>query len=216
MEKTFVLKAEPREQTGSKHAAKVRSKGKIPAIIYGHKQEPVAVALDAHDFVEGLHRGHRLVDLKLGRKKEKMLVKDLQYDHLGKNIIHADLMRVDVTETVKVAVPIELKGEAKGAHEGGIVEEHTDRLEVECKVSDIPDSIVVWVKELGVGDSLHAGDVELPEGIKLASDPELVLATCHLVAAAKSTEEIEAEAPVAPEVIGEEKQAEEEASGQEK
>ena len=215
MEKALLLKAEIREQTGSKHAVNVRKQGRIPAIVYGHKKEPVAVSLDEHNFVEGLHHGHRLLDVQLGKKKEKMLVKDLQYDHLGKNIIHADLIRVDVSETVKVTVPIELKGMAQGTHEGGIIEEHTDRLEVECKVTDIPESIIVSIKEIGVGDNLHAGDIELPAGVKLASSPETLLVTCSLVAAAKSTEELEEEVPIAPEVIGEAKEVEGEPSEKE-
>ena len=205
----LLLKAEVREQTGSKDAASVRKRGRVPAIVYGHKKEPVAISLDAHNLVEGLHHGQRLMNVQIGRKREKVIVKDLQYDHLGKDIIHVDLMRVDIKETIKVAVPIELKGTAKGAHEGGIIEGHADNLEVECKVTDIPESIVVSVKELDIGDMLHAGDVELPEGVKLVSDASTVLVTCSLVAVAKTTEELEEEAPVAPEVITEAKRAEE-------
>lgn len=217
MEKTLLLKAEIRDRVGSKSAAKVRKQGRIPAVVYGHKAEPVAISLDAHNFVEGLHHGHRLMDVQIGRKKETMLVKDLQYDYLGKDIIHVDLMRVDVTEMVKVTVPIELKGTAKGTHEGGIIEEHADHLEIECKVADIPETIVVSVKEVGVGDNLHASDIELPQGAKLVTDPSTVVVTCSLVAAAKSTEEIEEEVPAAPEVIGEAKVKEaEEGTSQEK
>ncbi|MHC4430457.1 MAG: 50S ribosomal protein L25 [Planctomycetota bacterium] len=213
MEKTLLLKAEVRRNTGSKAVRKVRRQGRIPAIVYGHKQEPVAISLDEHDFVEGLHHGHRLIDVQMGRKKERMLVKELQYDYLGRNIIHVDLMRVDMSETIKVTVPIELKGIAAGTHEGGIIEEHVDRLEIECKVTDIPQVLVVWVKDVHVGDALHASDIELPEGVKLASPPETLLVTCHLVAAAKTAEEAEEEAPTAPEVIGEVKEpGEEEAS----
>ena len=208
MEKTLLLKAELREHAGSKHAAKVRKQGRIPAIVYGHKKEPVAISLDAHNFVEGLHHRHRLMDVQIGNKKEKMIVKDLQYDYLGKDIIHADLMRVDVTETVKVTVPIELKGTAKGTHEGGIIEEHADHLEIECKATDIPETIVVWVKEVSIGDALHGSDIELPDGVKLVSSPETLVVTCHLVAAAKTTEQVEEEMPVAPEVISEAKEAE--------
>jgi large subunit ribosomal protein L25 len=177
--------------------------------VYGHNEEPVAISLDAHNFVEGLHHGHRLIDVQIGRKKEKMIVKELQYDYLGKDIIHADLMRVDVTETVKVTVPVELKGTAAGTHEGGIIEEHADHLEIECKVTDIPETIVVLVKDVHVGDAVHAGDIELPDGVKLVSSPETLLVTCHLVAAAKTTEEVEEEMPAAPEVIGEAKEPEE-------
>ena len=210
MEETLLLKAEIREQTGSKHAKKVREQMRIPAIVYGHKQEPIAISLDAHNLVEGLHHGHRVVDVQIGKKREKMIIKELQYDYLGKDVIHVDLMRVSAGEMIKVMVPIELKGTAKGTQEGGIIEEQTSRLEVECKVTDIPDAIVVSVKELDVGDTLHAGDIELPDGVKLVSDPETLLISCGLVAAAKSTEELEEEVPVAPEVIGEVKEVEEE------
>jgi len=210
MEKTLLLKAEVREHTGSKAVRKVRRQGRVPAIVYGHKQAPVAISLDEHDFVEGLHHGHRLLDVQVGRKKEKTIVKDLQYDHLGRNIIHADLMRVDITETITVSVPIELKGTAAGTEEGGIVEEHTDSLEVECKVTDIPESIVVSIKEMNVGDALHASDIELPENVRLVSSPEMLLATCHLVSVVQTTEEVEEEMPAAPEVIGEAEESEEE------
>ena len=212
MAKTVLLKAEIREQTGSKAVRKVRKRGMIPAIVYGHKQEPVAISLDAHNFIEGLHHGQRLMDVQIGTKKEKIIVKDLQYDYLGRDVIHVDLMRVDITEMIKVTVPIELKGAAtaKGTHEGGIIEEHADHLEIECKATDIPESIVVLVKEIGVGDALHASNIALPDGVKLVSSPETLLVTCHLVAAAKTTEQVEEEMPTAPEVITEAKGAEEE------
>ena len=216
MKKTLLLKAEVREHTGSKTVRKIREQGRIPAIVYGHKEKPAAISLDAHSFVEGLHHGHRLMDVQIGKKKEKTIIKELQYDHLGKNIIHVDMMRVSVTEIVKVMIPIELKGNAAGTHEGGIIEEHVDRLEIECKVADIPETIVVSVKDVHVGDALHAGEIELPDGITLSSSPEMLLVTCHLVAAAKSTEEVEEEMPAAPEVIGETKEPEAGESPEEK
>jgi large subunit ribosomal protein L25 len=215
MAKTLLLKAEIREQTGSKAARKELEQGRIPAIIYGHKEQPESISLDAHDFVEGLHHGHRLMDVQIGKKKQKTVIKDLQYDHLGRSIIHADLMRVDVSEMIKLTVPVELKGTAAGTHEGGIVEEHTDHIEIECKATDIPECIVISVKDMNVGDSLHAGDIELPEGIKLVSSPDILMVSCHLVIAAKTTEEVEGEVPATPEVIGEDKESEEGESEQE-
>lgn len=205
MAKTLVLKAEVREHTGRRAVQKMRRQGAIPAVVYGHKEEPVAVSLDAHDFVEGLHHGQRLMDIQIGKKKEKIIVKEVQYDHLGKNVIHADLMRVDITESIKVTVPIELKGTAVGTHEGGIVETHVSQLEVECKATDIPEKITILVKDMQVGDALHAGDVALPEGVKLVTPAGMVLVTCHTVTI-KTTEEVEQETPVAPEVITEKKE----------
>jgi len=199
-----LLKAEVRKHAGSKYAARLRQAGRIPVIIYGHGQKPTAVSLNRHDFTVSLHHGHRVIDVEFDGKREKLLVKDVQYDHLGKEIIHVDLMRVNLAETITVNVPIELKGTAKGTHEGGIIEEHTDHLQVECKVTDIPEKITLSVKEVEVGGSLHAGDVKLPVGVRLVSDVQTLLVTCHLVAAAKSEEEAEEEAPLAPEVIGKE------------
>jgi large subunit ribosomal protein L25 len=197
------LQAEPREQTGSKAAAAVRRKGRIPAIVYGHKEQPVAISLDAHDFVEGLRHGHRLLDVAIAGNAEKMIIKDLQYDHLGRQIVHADLMRVDVTERIKMEVSLELKGIPKGTQEGGVLESHMDHLDVECLAVDIPESIIVPVKDLDVGQSIYARDVKLPEGVKLMSLPDIMVATCRVLAEAKTTEQIVAETPVAPEVIRE-------------
>ncbi len=209
MKKKLVLKAELRDKTGSRWANEIRRQGRVPAIVYGHKKEPTVISLNAHNLTEGLHHGVRVIDLQIEEKNETVMFKDLQYDHLGRNIIHVDLVRVNVSEMVKLTVPIEYKGTAKGTHEGGIIEPHLDALEVECKVTDIPESIIVLVKDVGIGDTIHAKDVELSAGIKLISAPDALLVTCSLVAAAKSTEELEEEAPAAPEVIGEAEESEE-------
>lgn len=203
MAEKVVLNVEIRDEVGTKEAVKLRKQGKVPAIMYGHGEAPVALSLNLHDFTEALHRGHRIIDLKTDSKSETALVKDLQYDHLGKKIIHADFVRVDLAETVKVMVPIIQKGTALGTHQGGMVDAHLDSIEVECKVSEIPDTIEVSIKDLDVGDSIHAGEIELPEGAKLITNPETLVFNCHVVAAAKSTEEVEEEAPAAPEVITE-------------
>ena len=203
MAESILLKAETRQATGTSHSAKLRKNGRVPAVVYGHKQEPVAISLNLHDFSEGLHHGHRFFDVDIDGKKDTLLVKDVQYDHLGKYIIHADLVRVDMTEAVKVTVPIELRGKAKGALEGGILDMQLMQLEVECTVANIPDSIEINIKEIDVGDAVHAGEVELPQGVKLVTNPDALVLNCHLVAAAKSTEELEEDMPSAPEVITE-------------
>ncbi len=213
MEKAQKLKAEVRQRRGSKDSAGLRKQGRVPAVVYGHKKEPVAISLDARAFLEELRKGRRLMDIQVGDEAEKMLIKDVQYDHLGKEIIHVDFMRVDVTEMVRVAIPIELKGIAKGTHEGGMVEVHSSQVEVECLVTEIPDKITVSIKEMVIGDALHAKDIQLPEGVKLVSPPEMLLATCHVVAEVKTTEELEAETPVAPEVITAAKEEPEEGEG---
>lgn len=204
--KEMVLKARARKEFGSKNAAKTRLAGRIPAIVYGHGQKPEAIVLDEHDFAEGIHHGHRLFDVEVDGKREKLLVKDVQFDYLGRKIIHADLIRVDLSERVKVQVRLVFKGAPAGAQEGGLLEEHLDNLEIECAVTDIPESIDVSVKSLKVDDSLHARDVQLPPEVKLISDPNALLIACRIPAAQVVEEEAAAvEEPTAPEVITERK-----------
>ena len=208
------LKAELREEVGTSKSVQLRKKGKLPGIMYGHGEDAVAIALDYHDFNEGLHHGHRLFDIEVGGKSQTLLVKDLQYDYLGKDIIHADLVRVNLAEVVTVSVALEIKGTAPGTDEGGILDVHLDQIEIDCKVSDIPESLEVNVKELNIGESIYAGDVELPENMTLVTDPEALIVNCHYVTEAKTTEELEEEMPAGPEVISEKPEEEEESEGE--
>jgi len=198
-----LLKVEIRDGSGGKHAAKLRKAGKLPAVMYGHGKEVLGLALNRHDFVEGLHHGHRLFEVSTGSDKQMALVKELQYDYLGKDVIHVDLMRVDMSERVTVAVTIELRGTPVGAQSGGMINSHLDELEIECAVSEIPEVIQVSIKDIDVGDAIHAGEVELPAGMTLKTSPDALVLACHVVAAAKSTEELEEEQPATPEVITE-------------
>ena len=208
-----LLKAETRKELGSKHAEKLRKKGRLPVIIYGHKQEPLAITVDLHDFTEAMHHGQRLLDIEVDDKSEKLLVKDLQYDYLGKKIIHADMVRVDLTEKIKITIPLEFKGVSAGSHQGGLLDEHLDRLEIECTVTQLPESIEVSVKELNIGDNLYARDIRLDSGITLITDPDTLVISCHLptVKEEAEAEEVEgAEEAAEPEVITESKRDEDE------
>ena len=212
MEKSLLLKAEIRKSVGTKSSAALRNCGKIPATIYGHGQDAVSVALSTHGLTEGLRHGHRVVEIDMDGKKETVLLKSIQYDHLGRYIIHADLMRVNVREKVTVEIAIEAKGVAAGIQQGGIVSGHADKIEVECAVNNIPESIVVSVKELGIGGSIHAGDVEMPAGVKLVSDPQMLLFSCQeLRVKAVEEEAVEGEEPKAPDIIAKGKKEEESA-----
>ena len=179
MSDTVGLKADVRELTGSRNTAKLRTQGKLPAVVYGHKREPVSITLDAHEFVENLHHGHRIFEVEVDGGKDTMLVKDLQYDHLGKTVIHADLMRVNLSERVTVQVMLDIRGTAAGTHQGGIVEELMNAVEVECEVRNIPESLLVDIKNLEINEVFHAGQVDLPEGMKLITEPDAVVVSCH-------------------------------------
>jgi large subunit ribosomal protein L25 len=202
----LVLKAQTRKERGKKSNAKLREQGSIPAVIYGHKKEAVSVALNEHDFAEVLHYGKKLLDIELDGKPDKFLLKEIQYDHLGKKMIHVDFLRVDLSEKVAVQVPLVFKGTAVGTTEGGVVEEHLASIEIECTVTEIPESIDVSIKALKIGDFMHVKDIVLPSGVKLVTDPELLLIACkepvEVVEVAPEAAAVEA---TSPEVITERK-----------
>jgi large subunit ribosomal protein L25 len=209
------LKADIRDKAGSHASARLRKDGKLPAVVYGHKQAPISIAINAHDFVGGLHHGHRLFSVELGGSKETLLLKDVQYDYLGKDIIHADLIRVDLSERVTVQVPLDFRGVAKGTTMGGILEEALTQIEVECGVTEIPDVIGVIIRDLELNAAMHAKDIELPAGCVLKTDPEALVVICHESKAAAAVEaegEEGAEAASSePEVITERHKEEESA-----
>ena len=216
MSEMKLLKMELRKESGSKEAARLRKEGKLPAIVYGHKKDPVSIVLDTHEFVEELHHGHRLFTVELPDGKQSLLLKDLQYDYLGSQVIHADLVRVDLSERVVVKVPLELRGQAKGSAHGGILDELFDHLEIECPVMEIPSSIPVIVRDLDIGDSISAGQIPLPPNCVLKTDSRALVINCHEVVEVQTTEEVLAEQPTTPEVITERAPKEEEGAAESK
>ena len=216
MSETVALKASVREQSGTRISVALRQQGKLPAVVYGHGKETVSVTLDAHEFVDSLHHGNRIFDVDLGGAKDTLLVKDIQYDYLGDTVIHADLMRVNLDERVKVEVMIKLTGTAAGTHMGGIIEEIMNSVEVECAVRDIPEFLLVDIKDLELDKTLRAGEIELPDGFVLITNPNAGVVGCHEPKAVIAEEEAEegvegeeaAEGATEPEVITEKKEDE--------
>jgi len=171
------IQAEPRERTGSRYARRVREAGRLPAIVYGHKQTPEAVSLDAKETVRSIAEGHKLFKISISGAEDTVLLKDIQFDHLGSNVLHIDLERVNLDERVQTSIPIKFKGEAPGLGAAGAVFLHpTTELEIECTVGNLEDAIIVDISELGVNETIHASDVELPHQYQLLTDPDAVLA----------------------------------------
>jgi large subunit ribosomal protein L25 len=198
--KAIQMQADPRAQLGSRANAKLRESGFIPGVVYGHKEAVVPVKLPKKSLSLHLAHGAHVFDLSVEGKSETVLVKEVQYDHLGTEVLHVDFARVSLNEKVTVTVPLELKGDAKGEAEGGVLQQLVADLEVECVVTDIPDAIRYNVSELGLDAVLHLKDIQLPPGVVALQDEDLVLATLSKI-------EEEATEPAAgdvaePEVIG--------------
>lgn len=200
--------AEPRPQLGSRANKRLRDSGKLPGVIYGHKEAVVPVTLPKKEVVGHLAHGAHVFSLQLDGKSENVLVKEVQYDHLGLEVIHVDFARVSLDEKVEVTVPLELKGTPKGEDDGGVLQQIVSDLEIECLVTDIPDVIRYNVSEMKKDDVLHLKDIPMPAGVKPLQDEDLIIATCAEIAEAESTEAAESDS-AEPEVIGKKKEDEE-------
>src|SRR5215210_2549097 len=149
------IAAEPRPALGSRANKRLRDTGKVPGVVYGHKEAVVPVALPKKELVNHLNKGAHVFDLALDGKTEKVLVKEVQYDHLGIELIHVDFARVSLDEKVEVTVPLEFKGTPKGEADGGVFQQLVNDLEIECLVTDIPDRITHNVSEMAIDDVVH-------------------------------------------------------------
>jgi large subunit ribosomal protein L25 len=214
---TFTLEATKRERVGSRYAKRVREQGGLPAVLYGHGQEPLALTLTAHTAVRHILEGEKVFNLSLDGQTETALLKDIQYDHLGRNVIHIDLERVDLDERVTTNLSLRLKGDAVGLKTAGaILVTQTLELEVECRVSDILEHFDVDISGLNVGDVLHAGDIKLPAGFELSEDPETLVAMIKISSVSEEPESAEAGEAAGgaaePEVVGRKKEEGDESS----
>jgi large subunit ribosomal protein L25 len=181
------LVAEQRTQFGKGAARKIRRDHKIPAVIYGHGTAPVHITLPGHEAMLALKHSNALLTIVLDGKEQLALAKDIQRDPIKPVIEHVDLVVVRKGEKVTVEVPVHLEGEA--APETVVTVDHT-ALQLEVEATHIPESIVVSVEGLTAGTQVLAGQVELPEGATLVTDPEALVVN---VTQQQSAEELEAE-----------------------
>jgi large subunit ribosomal protein L25 len=196
--------------TGSRVARQLRKQGRVPAIIYGHKQAPVPIALTRESVWEMIKKSTHLAELSFDGSSETVLVRDVQWDHLGKEIIHLDFARVSADESIETEVRIDVRGTASGIAEGGLLEILVHELQVTCRANAIPESIRVDVSNLGLNQEIHVKDLTLPEGVTVENDPELLL--IHVVTRAPEAvaEAAPAEGATQPEVIKPERKEKEE------
>ena len=211
------LKATKRTELGKGKNKVLRAQGLTPAIVYGHGQDNVAVALSEHDLDLALHHGERILEIDLDGAIEHVLIKEVQLDTFGQHVLHVDLTRVNLTEQVEITVPLTLRGRPAGLDEGGVMLQQATELAVSCVVTSIPEEIEVWVNDLAVGDSIHAEDVELPEGVTLVSDPRLMVCSVTIIEEEVVEEEEVGEETesLEPEVLTERKGDEDEEAGDE-
>jgi large subunit ribosomal protein L25 len=203
----FNVAAEIRHEFGKNAARRLRQVGKIPAIIYGNKEDTLSLKVNPKDLVAILHSpsGHNTifsVEVQ-GQEPASVMLKDWQFEPLKGKLLHADLIRIAMDKVLQVKVPVFTTGEARGVKEqGGIFEFVLREVEIECLPVDIPEHLTVDISQLALGQNLRVSDLPIPEKIKVLSDSELMVA--HVIALkVEKVEEPVAEvvAPTEPEVI---------------
>ncbi|MFW6313777.1 MAG: 50S ribosomal protein L25 [Spirochaetota bacterium] len=197
-QKTLSAAARSELKTGA--ARRLRRAGKIPAVIYGHR-EPVSVTLDAVEFGREFKiiSESQIVQVTVDGEHYDCLIKDYQEDILTGFVEHIDFFEIEAGKTLRTHISVHLNGSPRGVREGGILEQPLYELEVECLPRDIPETFQVDVSGLEIGDSLHVADIPMPEGVRLLTNEDQVVA---LVATARL--EVEEPEEGAEEEVGEE------------
>ncbi len=200
-----LLKAQKRPEAGTRKARALRRQGLIPGVIYGHGQKTQPISMSEHDVEAAVFHGGRLLEIELDGKKENVLIKEVQYDTFGQEVIHVDLARVRLDERVEVTVPIVLRGTPAGISEGGMLQQAANEVTLECLVSEIPEEITVQVTDLNVGEAQYMRDLPLSEGAKLLSDKDAMVCSVIVIAEEEAPPEVEEgeEVTAEPEIIGE-------------
>ncbi len=180
MSDSVTLKTTARTESGSRAAIKLRKQGLVPAIVYGHKLENAQVAVNAEELDRAIRIQHvRVLDLDINGKVETVLIRELQWDYLGKQMIHVDFERKDRSELVRVTVPVELRNAPKQTG-GGVLDQPLHALHVECPLGNIPEAIRIDITNLTLGNPIHVRELALPEGVKALEAPEAVVVQLKL------------------------------------
>jgi large subunit ribosomal protein L25 len=212
----IVIESKKREETGKGSNRKLRRAGRIPAVLYGHKNETVSLEVDPKDIFKILHSDsgeNTIFGLNVpGRERLNCLIKEYQLEPVSHSLLHADFYEVAMDKTLEVKVPLEAKGEPYGVRtEGGLMDLVHRELHVECLPGDIPESIEVDVTDLKIGDMIRVRDLVVSDKIKILDDPDTVVIAIEHPRAEEEVATVaptEAETEAEPEVIKKGKAAE--------
>ena len=209
-----VVTAEARSSRGKNEARRVRVSGRIPAVIYGAFKDPVAVSVNPKDILKIIRSktGHNSIfDVEVaGTEKTPVIVADEQYHPVKGTLMHIDLKRIDLTRKLRVSIPVHPKGDAKGVkQQGGVLDVVTKHIEIECIPDDIPDEYIVDVTELMIGNAIRVKDLQLKEGVRVLTSPDVVIVHVVGIREEAAAPVAEVAAPAEPEVAKKGKKEEE-------
>ena len=215
MSDALTLPAELRERAGKGASRELRRNGRVPAVIYGGKEEPTAIHIEAKELVRQLGSGHfmnSIVMIDIGGKMVRTLPKDVALHPVTDRPLHVDFLRLSKDAKIQVAVPVVFVNEddSPGLKKGGVLNVVRHELELVCESDKIPDEIALDVAGLDIGDSIHISHVSLPDGsVSAITDRDFTIATVVAPSAMKRTEGEEGEeAPAAGAAPAEDGEAE--------
>ena len=206
-----------RDKIGKSNCKQLRNMGKIPAVIYGDKKEPVYIAVDYPKIVKELSRTSffsTIFSLKLNKKKIKVLPKEIQTDPLNDKPIHIDFLRVTAESKINISIPIIFinENESPGLISGGVLNTVRRKIDLICKINNIPEKLEANLKDLEVGSVVHMSDIKLPEDVSsVIADRDFTIATI----AAPTIMKVEDEKPEEGEEDEEDQEGEETKEGKE-
>ena len=212
------LSASVRDSSGKGTARKLRSSGRVPAVIYGHGRDPQTLSIDTRELeklLSHISAENTVIDLAVGAASSRTIIREIQRHPFKRQILHVDFQELVAGEKIVVRIPIILIGVPDGVRmDGGILDQTMRELEVEVDPSNIPNHIDVDVTKLTIGSSIHVSDLTLPEGLEVVAEEDASVAVVSAPRAA--IEEVaatdEAAATAEPEVIRAKKPDEEEGS----
>jgi large subunit ribosomal protein L25 len=212
----IILNVEVRERTGTGGAREARRNGKVPGVLYGGAQAPVPIAVDMNAFRKSLYTGKlmgHLVTLKYGDETQPVIARDIQFHPVTDVPVHFDLFRVDEHQAVKIAIPVHFKNQdtCPGLKRGGALNIAFHEIEIQVEADHIPEEIVVDLKGLNIGDTVHISDLKLPKGAKATAAGTVVVATVT-GSSAQASADAAADAAVSEEAHHESEVAAEEAA----
>ncbi len=207
MSDNIQLNAEPREDSGKGASRRLRHTGMVPAVIYGGDDAPISIMLEHNDFFHALEKEAiytQLIDLKMGKNKEVVVLRDLQRHPYKKKIMHADFFRIDNKKPIHVTVPVHTLNaeDCVGVKtDGGMLSLMMSEIEVICLPKNIPEYLEIDVTELQLGESIHLSQIKMPKGVEIVAlmhdedgDHDLGVVSVHKTRA----EVVSDEAPEAP------------------
>jgi large subunit ribosomal protein L25 len=176
---TTALAVASRQPAGSRASRRLRREGKVPGVVYGGGEDPVAFEVDARELRQALAHAGAVLDLSIDGTSSPVVVKELARHPVSGDTMHVDLLRVRLDQAIQATVVLELVGaeDAPGIKEGGVLEQVTREVTVEALPTDIPDTIQHDVSELHINDTVTLDAITPPASVALVDDPETVIAT---------------------------------------